>query len=249
MLTYLIVCPLCFLAAFVDAIAGGGGLISIPAYMIAGVPVKASLGTSKVSSAISNLGAVGSFAQMGFIDWKKAVLSTVTAVTGCILGSFLALQLSEEVFRVLMLILVPLTAVYVLRSHALDTAARAPLPPLPTALWIAGISFVLGFYDGFYGPGSGTFMLLGLAVLAHLDLETASGLVKVSMLGNNVSGLLVFGLGGQLVLPLGLVAGLFGAAGGIAGARTFAKHGARSVKPLIVVVLVLFFVRMLTEIL
>lgn len=248
MLTYLIVCPMCFLAAFVDAIAGGGGLISLPAYMIAGVPVKASIGTSKVSSSLANLSATAVFLKQGFIQWDKAILSTVTAVIGCIGGSFIALQLSETLFRWLMLILVPLTGLYVLRSKALEPASREPLSPGRTALMIALISFVMGFYDGFYGPGSGTFMLLGLVVLAHLELETASGLVKVSMLGNNIAGFLVFGAGGQLVLPLGIIAGVFGAAGGACGARFFAKHGARSVKPLILVVLIIFFVKMLSEI-
>lgn len=249
MLTYLIVCPMCFLAAFVDAIAGGGGLISLPAYMIAGVPVKASIGTSKVSSSLANLSATTVFLRQGFIQWDKAILSTVTAVAGCIGGSFIALQLDETLFRWLMMILVPLTGLYVLRSRALEPAHREPLSPGATAVMIALISFVMGFYDGFYGPGSGTFMLLGLVVLAHLELETASGLVKVSMLGNNIAGFLVFGAGGQLVLPLGIIAGVFGAAGGACGARFFARHGARSVKPLILVVLVIFFVKMLTEVL
>lgn len=249
MLTYLIVCPMYFVAAFVDAIAGGGGLIALPAFILAGVPVKASIGTSKLSSALANFSAISCFAKEGFIQWKKAAFSTVFAVVGCIIGSFLALQISEEIFRRLMMVLVPLTGLYVLRSKALEPTDKEALPPLQTAVWVAVVSLVMGFYDGIYGPGSGTFMLLALVVLARLKMETASGLVKVSMFGNNIAGFLVFGAGGQLLVPLGLAAGVFGIAGAAAGSRYFAKHGARSVKPLILVVLVIFFVKMLTEIL
>ena len=105
---FLIVCPLVFLAGFVDAVAGGGGLISLPAYMIAGLPVHFAIGTNKLRTTL----ATARFAKNGYIAWKNALLCIVTALIGSSLGAKLALQLDDYYFKRLILVILPCTALY-----------------------------------------------------------------------------------------------------------------------------------------
>ena len=246
---YLIVCPLVFLGGFVDAVAGGGGLISLPAYLIAGLPAHAAIGTNKLSSAMGTTLTTYKFWKQGFIRLKLAALCAVLALAGSTCGANLALLVSDRVFKIILLFVLPLTAFYVFRSKRLDTAGREPRSPR-AAMAIAGVcAFVIGVYDGFYGPGTGTFLLLLLTGLARMDLNSAAGITKVINLSTNVAALVTYLVNGKVVLTLGLVAGLFGIAGNWLGARSFTKNGARIVKPLIGAVLAIFFVRILWEML
>ena len=231
-LTYLILCPLVGIAGFVDAIAGGGGLISLPAYLLAGIPVHNALGTNKLSSTMGTTAATVRYARSGFIPWRQALLCVLFALAGSSLGAKLALTIPTRTFSILMLVILPLTACYLLRKTLLIS--------LPIAL-------VLGVYDGFYGPGTGTFLLLLLTGVAHLPLNQAAGLTKAINLATNVAALTVFLRSGVSDLSLGLVAGCFGIAGNYLGSRLFVNKGAKWTKPLIVTVLVIFFCKVCYE--
>ena len=250
LLSFAIVCPLVFLAGVVDAIAGGGGLISLPAYLISGLPVHTAIATNKVSSCMGTSIATLRYARSGFIPWREAAAGVVFALAGSTLGARLALMLDDRVFRVVMLVILPLTAVYVLRGKALqETQPQEPYPPRRTALVIMAASLGIGVYDGFYGPGTGTFLLLILTGAAHMDLRRANGVSKAINLATNAAALTVYLIHGAALLPLGLTAGLFSIAGNYAGARMFSAKGARSVKPVILIVLAVFFVRELMNLL
>lgn len=110
------------------------------------------------------------------------------------------------------------------------------------------MAFVIGVYDGFYGPGTGTFLLLILTSAAHMKLNEANGIAKVINLSTNVSALFVFLMNGKTLLLLGIVAGLFSICGNYLGTCFFDKKGAKSVKPLMIIVLMIFFVKVLLEI-
>lgn len=105
----------------------------------------------------------------------------------------------------------------------------------------------LGVYDGFYGPGTGTFLLLLLTGIAHLSLKEANGVTKVINSTTNIAALCIFLLHGKVLFPLGIIAGLFGMAGNYLGARYFEKGGARNVKPIILLVLSIFFCKIVYE--
>ena len=245
-LTYLLLCPLVGIAGFVDAIAGGGGLISLPAYLIAGIPVHNALGTNKLSSTMGTTVATVRYARSGFIPWQQALLCVLFALAGSSLGAKLALTIPTRTFSILMLVILPLTACYLLRSQGL-TQEREPYPFRKTLLISLPIALVLGVYDGFYGPGTGTFLLLLLTGVAHLPLNQAAGLTKAINLATNVAALTVFLRSGVSDLSLGLVAGCFGIAGNYLGSRLFVNKGAKWTKPLIVTVLVIFFCKVCYE--
>ena len=247
-LQYLIVCPLVFLGGLVDAVAGGGGLITLPAYLIAGLPAHLAIGTNKLSACMGTSLATWRFARKGYIPWKLALPCALFALAGSSAGARLTLLIDEGVFKLVMLAVLPLTGAYVLLGKPL----RAELEPFSfrkTLLLSMAAALVIGVYDGFYGPGTGTFLLLLLTAAARMKLQEANGATKLINLFTNISALVVFLFSGNVLLPLGLAAGCFGIAGNYVGARFFERGGARSVKPLMVLVLAIFFVKVLLELL
>ena len=245
----LIVCPLVGIAGFVDSIAGGGGLISLPAYLLTGLPVHACIATNKLSSPMGTLVSTVRYAREGYIDWRLGAFCAVGALAGASLGASIALLISDTAFRWLMLVILPLTAAYVLRAKSLSQEASAESAPPFWRCALAGtlISLGVGMYDGFYGPGAGTFLLLLLSRFGHMDLRRANGVTKVANLSSNVASLAVYLINGQVLLPLGLCAGLFSIAGNALGSRCFTQRGASIAKPIILLVLCVFFARTVME--
>ena len=244
--TFLIVCPLVGLAGFIDAIAGGGGLISLPAYLIAGLPPHAAIGTNKFGSCCGTVVATWQFARHGFIRWKQAVPAVALALVGSWLGARLALMVDPGTFKIIMLIILPLTGVYVLNKKALQ-ASNPPYSVRRTMLIVALLSFVIGVYDGFYGPGTGTFLLLCFCNFAKMDLRTASGNVKVVNFSSNIGALATSLMAGKVLVPVGLIAAVFSIAGHYIGAGLTIKNGAKIVRPVILVVLALLAVKVVLE--
>ena len=242
-----IICPLVFMAGFVDAAVGGGGLISLPAYLFAGFPVHAAIATNKLSAGFGLAAATARYALKGYVAWRLAALCAACSLVGAELGARLALTLDDRAFKIIMLLLLPPTALYVLRGQSLSREGSGP-GTRQTALSMA-IAFALGAYDGFYGPGAGTFMLLLLTAAAGLSLNDANGISKVINLTSGLTSLAVFWANGKVLVPVGLIAGLFSLAGSAMGARAFVRGGAKVVRPLMLAVLCVFFVRVLLEVL
>lgn len=248
LITFLIVCPLTFLGGFVDAVAGGGGLISLPAYMIAGLPVHNAIATNKLSSGMGTSVATFRLARLGYIPWRKAALCIVMAVIGSSSGAKLALMVDADLFKKLMLVIIPLTAIYVMRNKNMDEP-KEPLGNTQTVIRACLIALLIGVYDGFYGPGTGTFLILLLSGFAHISLKESNGIAKSINLTTNLSSLAVYLMNGKVIILLGLAGGLFGIAGNYIGVTFFKNKGAKAVRPLMIVVLVIFFIKILTEIL
>lgn len=246
MVEYLIVCPLVFLAGFVDAAAGGGGLISLPAYMIVGLNPIDAIGTNKFSASCGTLVATMRYSRCGFIHWREMVLAIIAALTGSWFGARLALMVENEIFKVIMLVILPITAIFVLNKRALSKY-RCPYTTRQTKTIVTILALAMGLYDGFYGPGTGTFLMLMLVGIAHISLEQAVGTTKVINLSTNLASLSVYLVHGKVLFPLALVAAVFGIAGNYIGARHFTRKGAKFVKPIIVTVLAIFFIKLCWE--
>ena len=248
MLTFIIICPLLFLAGFVDAIAGGGGLISLPAYMVAGLPPHAAIATNKLSSSMGTTIATIQYIKEGYMKWNICIPAIVTALIGSWGGAKLSLFLDENVLKIMMLILLPFIAFYVLRSKSLERSSPDKNYSLrKTIVLCCLISLVVGVYDGLYGPGTGTFLMLLFTGVCHLSLQDSAGATKAINLTTNVTALVVFLVNGAVWIKLGLIAGLCNMAGNYLGGRCFSQKGATFVKPLILFVLVIFFVKIIWE--
>ncbi|MBQ7732766.1 MAG: sulfite exporter TauE/SafE family protein [Synergistaceae bacterium] len=245
-----IICPLIFIGGVVDAIGGGGGLITLPAFMIAGFPVHYAIGTNKVSSAMGTSVALTKFMLDGYMPLKLALVGIVCALTGSSLGAKTALLIDEKVLKVMMLFILPITAIYVFKSkNILANEGHDTQDVINGRVYVICILVALsmGFYDGFYGPGAGTFMLLLMAGAARLSVQKANGVTKAINLATNVAAMAVYFTEGKVILPIGLAAGLFSIAGNYIGARFFEKGGSKAVRPVIFLVLSLFFVRVIYD--
>ncbi len=246
-LQYFIVCPLVFLAGLVDSVAGGGGLISLPAYMIAGLPVHSAIGTNKVSSAMGTTVTVCRYSKSGYIDWKQGIGCAVFALAGSAIGARTALLIDDKVFKIIMLFVLPLTALYIMRGHTFSESTE-PYNFGKTFAVGSTAAFVIGIYDGFYGPGTGTFLILVLSGVAHMKLEEANGIAKVINLATNIAALLVYLRSGKVAMALGLVAGVFSILGNYIGTAAFVRGGAKIVKPIMITVIAIFFAKVLFEV-
>lgn len=243
---FLIVCPLVFLAGFVDSIAGGGGLISFPAYLLAGVPVHVILGTSKLSAFPGAIVAAARFAKSGLVQWKLALPCGLIAALGAFAGARIALGVDEAVIRSLMVVVLPVVAFYVLRSKPdPGEEERAELPFEKLLIPSLAASFVIGAYDGFYGPGTGTFLILVFAGPLKMHMKHSAGISKVVNLAADIGALLTFTASGKVNVALGVAAALFCMAGSYFGSGLVVNNGQKIVRPVILTVLVLLFAKIL----
>ena len=238
--------PAVFVAGIVDAIAGGGGLITLPAYMLAGLPPHLAIGTNKMSSCMGTTIATCRFAKEGYINLKLAVFAVVFASAGSYTGANISLMISNRMFKILMLFILPLAAMFVLRTKSFD-GNREPYGFRRTCILSCAIAFAIGAYDGFYGPGTGTFLILLLTAVAHMSLKEANGLTKAINLTTNITSVAVFLFNGTVLIPLGLLAGLCNVAGNWLGVSFFDKKGSAIVKPVMLLVLAVFLIRTILE--
>lgn len=244
---FLGVCPLVFLAGFVDSIAGGGGLISLPAYLISGLPVHLAIGTNKLSSAMGTTVTTVKYARNGYINWKLAIPCVLFSLLGANIGAHLSLLISDRIFKIVILIILPLTAVYLTVGKGL-IKERTPFAFTKTLIIALAVSLLIGIYDGFYGPGTGTFLLILLTSFAHMKLTDANGLTKVINLTTNITSLVVFFINDTVILALGLTAGVFNMLGNFLGAKFFTKGGVKITRPIMIVVISIFFIKVLLEV-
>lgn len=244
---FLIVCPLAFLAGLIDAIAGGGGLVSLPAYFFAGLPAHAAIATNKLSSTMGTAVATIRYVMFGYMVKRLVIIGVACGLAGSFAGSSLALVVDGAVLMVFMLVSLPVVAFVVLRTRDLDAYGARPLSTRKTVLLTGVIALVIGAYDGFYGPGTGTFLMLALTMLTHQSLTQAQGTTKAINLATNLAALAVFLVSGNAVVVLGLVAGLFNIVGNWIGTSLFHKRGSSIVRPIMLVVIVLFAIKLVAD--
>ena len=235
-----------FLASFMDAIAGGGGIISVPTYLLAGVPMHMALGTNKVSSGIGTAVSTARFIKNGYIDWKLGIPSVALALVGSFVGTSIQLMIDEVYLQYLLLIVLPVVAFVVLRQRQFpEERGEIDRRKQCAIVWLA--SFVVGAYDGFYGPGTGTFLLLIYCNLAKMDVRTAGGNVKLVNLSSNIGAFVTSLRSGQVFLVLGLIGAVPSIAGHYVGSGLAIKNGSKIVRPTVVIVLILLAVKVVYE--
>lgn len=231
-----------FLAAFMDAIAGGGGIISVPTYLLAGLPPHLALGTNKVSSGIGSIASTLRYIKSGYVNWQLGIPSIVLALIGSHFGTRLQLMVPETYLQYLLLIILPAVAFIVLRQRKLPEEPGKIEKKRQLAI-VCAAAFIIGGYDGFYGPGTGTFLLLIFCNLAKMDVRTAGGNVKLVNWASNISALFTSLLNGKVFLALGLIGAATSLAGHYIGSGLAIKNGSKIVRPTVVFVLLLLAVK------
>ena len=232
-------------AGFVDSAAGGGGLISLPAYLFAGLPVHYTYGTNKFSAACGTTFATAQFFQKGAMNIRVGPLAAVGSFVGSALGSHIVLLLSDQVLRTTMLIILPVAAVLILWRRDLPDENRddGTLNAKKAVLALA-IGLGIGLYDGIFGPGTGTFAIIAFTTLMGFDLRTANGNGKVLNLASNYASHLMNGL---VVFHIGIPCAISNILGNLLGPHFALKKGARFIRPMMLVVLVLLLCKLISD--
>lgn len=221
-----------FVAGIIDSIAGGGGLITVPALMLAGVPPVQALATNKVQGAFGAGTAAWSYARSGLVDLRGQLPDAALAFAGSVLGALLVSVVPTDGLRfALPVILVAIALFFAFKPGLDDTDRVQRLRPLGFTLLIAPL---IGFYDGLIGPGAGAFYMLGFVLLAGHGILKATAHTKLLNFASNLGGIAAFATVSNPLWLLGLAMGVAQIAGALVGARLALRVGARVIKPLLV---------------
>ena len=219
-----------FLGGLVDSIAGGGGLITLPAYYAVGIPAHMALGTNKFANAIGTLTASVRFFKEKQINIKVALIAAAGALVGSPLGAKLAMAIDEKYLNYILM---------VLRKKDFGEEREQEMPLLRSVLLSAAVGFGTGMYDGFFGPGAGTFMTLLLNSVLGLGIIRACGTTKVVNLASNVAALITYGMSGNVLVDVGIKCTIFSVLGNWVGSGLALKKGAKVVRPIMIVAMLL----------
>ena len=246
----LLVCVGVFLASFMDAIAGGGGIISVPTYLIAftGLPTYYALGTNKLSAGIGTVFSTARFIKNGYVNWRLFAPSILLALLGSMGGTWLQLHTPDKVLKYLLLVVLPVVTFVTLRNREWpDEPGEIDFKKQAAIVWAGAL--VIGAYDGYYGPGTGTFLMLIFIRLAKMDTRHAAGGVKVINLSSNLGSLFTALMAGKVFIGVGLVSAVASIAGHYLGAGLAIKNGSKIVRPTVIIVLILLTLKVGSELL
>lgn len=226
-----------FLAGTVDAIAGGGGLITLPALLAAGLPPHLALGTNKGQSVWGSGAALVAFWRAGRIDKRQALFTFVLGLAGARLGVELVLAIERDVLRPVVIAMLIGAAVLLLVKKPSRDEDDIPEDKRRRYLVIAcALALAIGFYDGFFGPGTGTFLIVGFVALCGKSMTRATADAKVVNFASNLASVITFGLAGIVAWSVALPMAVGQLAGGIVGARLAIKGGTKLIRNVVLVV-------------
>jgi uncharacterized membrane protein YfcA len=230
-------------AGFVDAVAGGGGIIGIPALLAAGVSPIAALATNKVQGAIGTSVAAWTFWRKGYVDLRALIPAIIATFAGSYLGALSVKQIDTALLGYAIPVALILIAGYFLFAKGVTDEDRAAR--LDFARFVPVVGFVLGFYDGIFGPGTGTFFTVAFVTLFGLGITRAAGHTKTLNLTSNLAACALFIPAGDVLWPVALTMAVGQVVGGYLGALSGIRWGAKLIRPLVVVVAVALAVKVL----
>lgn len=246
----IIICPLVFLAGFVDSVAGGGGLISLPAYLFVGFPAHLASGTNKVVNATGTCVAAGKYIKNGNVRPKAALLAAAGSLIGSAIGTNIAVLLDENVLKAVILLALPAVAVTLAVKKDFVRDDRLPQRTFTKRGEAAAcftIGLVAGCYDGVIGPGTGTLLIMAFSLVLRMDLLNASGCAKVGNLASNLAACVIWIMNGQVYFKIVIPAAACSILGNWLGARYAIRGGGKKIRRMIFLVLALMCVKLIYD--
>jgi uncharacterized protein len=226
-----------FVAAFVDAVVGGGGLVTLPALLAVGLPPSLALGTNKFASTMSSLTSMTTFLMHGKIQLRLVAALFPLSLGGAALGAYIIHRLPSDFLRPLVVVLLVAVTIYTLLKKNWGAASVYQGLSTRSAVLLGCGALAIGFYDGFFGPGTGSFLIF-MFIFFGFDFVRASANAKVLNFASNLAALIMFWSLGSVSFTYGLPMGLAMILGAYTGSRMAVKHGVKFVKPLFVIMTV-----------
>lgn len=237
-----------FLAAFIDSVVGGGGLISLPVLLASGLPPHLALGTNKLASTLSSLTSTLSFLRSGKIEWKLVRGLFPFTLVGAALGTVILQKIPSGSLKPLVVVMLLAVTVYTLfRKNWGDVKTYKQLSK-QSGIYMVLAAFIMGGYDGFFGPGTGSFLIF-IFLLIGFDFVTAAGNAKVLNFGSNIASLVTFICFQSVDYGVGLPMGLAMVCGSLIGSQVAIRKGSRYVRPLFIGMSILLVAKQLWDLL
>lgn len=243
--TILILIFVFFIAGFIDSIAGGGGILTIPALFLAGIPPQTALGTSKFASTFGTGVAVINFAVNKKITYKVITHGILFSLAGALLGTKVILLINQAIAGKIIIFMLPFAIIATLLPQKAKPSGLDSLSAKDYYLKIPLICFVIGFYDGFFGPGTGSFLTLLFYLFTKMSLIGATANTKVFNLVSNAGGLVVFIISVKVLFILAIPLALANITGNFFGSKLAINKGDKIVK---IFLLIIFIILMTTSI-
>ncbi|PWL17697.1 hypothetical protein DKP76_07940 [Falsochrobactrum shanghaiense] len=234
-----------FIAGIIDSIAGGGGMITIPALLLAGIPPVEALGTNKLQSLFGSSSATIAYARKGYVNIREQWPEAIASLVGSVLGALLAIILPVDIMRAALPALLMAIAIYfAIKPNIGDLDRSRRIGP-----FLFGVTIVplIGFYDGLFGPGTGSFFMLAFVALAGYGILKATAHTKLLNCASNVGAFATFALVGQINWKVGISMGVAQFIGAQIGASLAMRIGSRIIKPLLIVVSLALAIRLLMD--
>ena len=235
-----------FIGGFIDAIAGGGGLICLPALMAVGVPAHAALATNKLQGSFGTLTATLNFIKKGYIDYKEVFLGIVFTFLGTIIGTTLVLFIDAKFLNYIIPVLLIGMVVYTVFSPNLGEIEREARLSKKAFFIIFGLT--LGFYDGFFGPGTGSFWIFAFIGLLGVSMKKAVANKTILNFTSNFVALVIFIMGGEVIWLIGILMGLAQIAGGYVGSVFVIKKDVKYIKSIFLVMVMVTILKIVYDI-
>ena len=244
----LLCCLAFFFAGIVDSITGGGGLITIPLMLATGIPVHYITGTNQCSAWIGSGVASYKFVRSGNIHLRSAFITLPFAIIGSYIGARLNLIVPDRYLKVFMLVTIPIIAAFIFSNKQLGEEDHSDeQSTMAIVLWSVLIGFVLGGYQGFYGPGSGLFFMLAYAACLKLDLVKATGNTRFVIAIASIASVFAYASSGTVIWNLAIILNVFYIIGSYLGAVLVIRNGARIIRPIMICVVGLLIIKIVFD--
>jgi uncharacterized membrane protein YfcA len=239
--TYVILFIAAFLASLIDSIAGGGGLLTTPAMLLVGISPLNTLATNKFQSCFGTFTSTYNYYKNGLLTEPRRFLYFFLSFGGSMVGTFLVSRISNEVLESIIPILLISAAVFFILNRGPSTSNKSS-----SLIFIFNVIVILiGFYDGFFGPGTGSFFVLAFVIIKGISIMEATAITKLLNFASNFAAFIIFALKGYVIWELGLIMAVAQIGGANLGSRFAISNGEKVVRPVLVIVSVLLSIRIL----
>lgn len=246
----LFICPMLFLAGIIDGVAGGGGIIALPSYIMTGMPLNVAYGCNKMQSLLGTSASLAKYAKSGFVDVKIAIISSITAILGALVSTRIILSLNENVIKVIIAVAMCFVITLTFLVHKLQGGEKTKVNLCIKHVLLGLVTgVVLGLYDGFFGPGGGTVAMMIFVLLFGYDIRVGTGNGKVVIVISNLIAFINYGVEGCILYDIAIPASVCNIIGSYIGANLAVTHGQKIVKKFLVIVVVVLIIQSVLKLL
>lgn len=244
----LVIAAVYFFAGFIDSVCGGGGLVTVPALLAVGIPPHLIMGTNQSSTIVGSLWAFYTYLKNQKIHLFSALISLPFAIIGSYLGSELNMIIPEKSLQIIMLVMVPALAVFLVMKKNLGEENHIDELPQKRVAWISAVlGLLLGMYQGFYGPGSGMLALFAYSFFLKLDLLRSNGNIKLVITASCLIASLNYALSGMIIIKIVILATVFNIIGSRLGVKYALTKGSKGIRPIMFVVIAGLMIKIIMD--